>query len=84
MFIWEISVQTVRDDLLEELHSIYSGAPSATYAAYRKAQEALQTLEDMTFSNDEIDAFLPKELKKENGTALLSYFQMLKVEIDRI
>lgn len=58
------TLQTVRDALLEELHSVYSGAPSTTYAAYRKAQEALHTLEDMTFSDEEIDAFLPKELKK--------------------
>jgi len=58
------ALQTERDNLLVELHSIYSGAPSTTYQAYKKAQEALQKLEDMTFSDDEIDAFLPKELKK--------------------
>ncbi len=53
-----------RDDLLNELHSVYSGAPTTTYQAYKKAQEALKKLEDMTFSDEEIDAFLPKELKK--------------------
>ena len=53
-----------RDDLLNELHSVYSGAPPTTYQAYKKAQEALKKLEDMTFSDEEIDAFLPKELKK--------------------
>ena len=58
------TLQKERDDLLEELHSVYSGAPSTTYQAYKKAQEALKQLEDMTFSDDEIDAFLPKELKK--------------------
>ena len=57
-------LQKERDELLEELHSVYSGAPSTTYQAYKKAQEALQQLEDMTFSDSEIDAFLPKELKK--------------------
>jgi len=57
-------LQKERDDLLEGLHSVYSGAPSTTYQAYRKAQEALKQLEDMTFSDAEIDAFLPKELKK--------------------
>jgi len=46
------------------LHVVYSGAPSTTFAAYTKAQEALQQQEDMTFSDAEIDAFLPKELKK--------------------
>lgn len=58
------SLQEGRDALLQELHAVYSGAPSTTYEAYRKAQEALQKLEDMTFSDDEIDAFLPKELKR--------------------
>lgn len=58
------SLQEERDALLEELHTVYSGAPSTTYEAYRKAQEALQTLGDMTFSDEEIDAFLPKELKR--------------------
>ena len=58
------SLQAERDALLEELHAAYSGAPSTTYEAYRKAQEALQKLEDMTFSDEEIDAFLPKQLRK--------------------
>ena len=58
------SLQEERDVLLEELHSVYSGAPSTTYEAYRKAQQALQQLEDLTFSDAEIDAFLPAELKK--------------------
>ena len=58
------TLQGVRDDLLEQLHAVYSGAPSTTYQAYKKAQEALKKLEDMTFSDEEIDAFLPKELKR--------------------
>lgn len=53
-----------RDGLLEALHAAYAGAPSATYEAYRKAQQALQQLEDMTFSDKEIDAFLPAQLRK--------------------
>lgn len=57
-------LQKGRDKLLEDLHSVYSGAPSTTYPAYKKAQEALKHLEDMTFSDAEIDAFLPKALKK--------------------
>lgn len=57
-------LQKERDGLLAELHSVYSGAPSTTYQAYKKAQEALKQLEDMTFSDEEIDAFLPKELKR--------------------
>jgi hypothetical protein len=30
----------------------------------RKAQDALKKYEDMTFSDEEIDAFFPKELRK--------------------
>ncbi|SOT93565.1 SLATT domain-containing protein [Xanthomonas arboricola] len=53
-----------RDDLLKRLHTIYSGAPSTNYKAYVAAQKALQKMEDMTFSDSEIDAFLPRELKR--------------------
>jgi hypothetical protein len=58
------SLQAQRDGLVEELHSVYSGAPSTTIDSYRKAQEALKKLEDMTFSDAEIDKFLPQELKR--------------------
>lgn len=57
-------LQQQRDSLLEHLHKVYSGAPSTNLEAYQKAQEALKTLEDMTFADSEIDAFLPKELKR--------------------
>jgi len=57
-------IQKKRDLLLESLHSVYAGSPSTTFAAYKKAQKALQSQEDMTFSNEEIDAFLPTELKR--------------------
>lgn len=53
-----------RDALLEELHGAYAGAPSTTVAAYKRAQKSLQQQEEMTFSDAEIDAFLPKELRK--------------------
>ena len=58
------SLQAKRDNLVEELHSVYVGAPSTTFQAYKKAQEALQHNEDMSFSDAEIDAFLPNELKR--------------------
>lgn len=38
--------------------------PSCPRKAYKLAQQALQKNEDMTFSDEEIDAFLPKELKR--------------------
>lgn len=56
----------IRDKLLAELHSIYVVAPSTNFEAYQKAQKALKEMEDMTFSDDEIDKFLPTNLRK-NG-----------------
>lgn len=58
-----------RDTLTKELHAAYAGSPSTNYQGYKKAQEALQKLEDMTFSNAEIDAFLPQKLKRGNNTS---------------
>lgn len=57
------ALQKHRDELVEQLHTVYSGAPSTTFQAYKKAQEALKKLEDMSFTDAEIDAFLPKELR---------------------
>ena len=63
------TLQRERDELLGQLHSIYIGAPSTIFKAYKKAQEALKSLEDMTFSDEEIDTFLPKELKRGKAAA---------------
>lgn len=57
-------LQSERDILLDNLHSIYMGSPNTTFKAYKKAQDALKAKEDMTFSDEEIDAFLPKELRR--------------------
>jgi len=57
-------LQAERDVLLNQLHEVYAGSPATTSDAYAMAQEALQTKEDLTFSEEEIDAFLPKELKR--------------------
>ena len=56
-----------RDALLENLHGVYLGAPSTTYQAYKKAQEALQQNDEMTFSDTEIDAMLPREFRKSGN-----------------
>ena len=58
------ALQSQRDALVEKLHAAYTRAPSTTFDAYKKAQKALQQHEDMTFSDAEIDAFLPEELKR--------------------
>ena len=53
-----------RDELADALHAVYGGAPSTSIQAYQKAQEALKKLEDMTFTDAEIDSFLPNSLKR--------------------
>ena len=59
-------MQRERDVLMKDLHSVYSGSPRSWSRAYRKAQKALKRDEEMTFSDDEIDAFLPDSLRKAN------------------
>lgn len=68
-----------RDILMEELHAAYAGAPSTTSPAYKKAQHALQKSEELTFSDHEIDAFLPRELKRVTPAQ-----QMLVQEAEKI
>lgn len=53
-----------RDKLQKDLHCVYLGAPRTFSKAYNKASDALKKNEELTFSDDEIDAFLPKELRK--------------------
>jgi len=60
------TLQEERDKLVTELHAVYTGSPSTNYKGYKKAQEALKKYEDMTFSIEEIDVFLPAELKRSN------------------
>ena len=52
-----------RDELLDELHAIYSAAPSTSSRAYKKAQNALKLDQEMTFTDEEIDALLPERLR---------------------
>ena len=53
-----------RDDLQKRLHNIYSGSPRTNFKAYKDASKALQVNEELTFSDKEIDVFLPKELRR--------------------
>ena len=57
-------IRLKRDALTDELKGIYADSPSTTEAAYKKAHKALNLREEMTFSVAEIDAFLPKALRK--------------------
>ncbi len=58
---------TRREALTDDLHEAYAGAPSTNYKAYKKAQEGLQQLEEMSFTEPELDALLPKALRKGEG-----------------
>lgn len=57
-------LQNERDSILKQLHEVYAGSPPTTGDAYAMAQEALKTKEDLTFADSELDAFLPKELRR--------------------
>ena len=54
-----------RDKLLEKLCIVYKFAPNTSPKAYQMARKALKINEELTFSNEEIDQFLPEELKTE-------------------
>jgi hypothetical protein len=56
-----------RDVLQQRLHEIYKLAPHTDGDAYAKAQKALKQNEDLTFSDCEIDVFLPAPLKRERA-----------------
>lgn len=53
-----------RDQLQESLEGIHTGAPRTNSRAYKAAQEALQIKEELTFSDQEIDNFLPVALRR--------------------
>jgi len=57
-----VDIPNRRDELMEELKKVYDLAPDTSSRAYKAAQKALKINEDMTFSNDEINHFLPESL----------------------
>lgn len=59
----EKGAQDERNRLQEVAHKVYESAPQTSSCAYKRAQKALNEKEDFTFSQDEIDKFLPKSLK---------------------
>lgn len=61
----EDEIRQTRDDLQAKLRVIYNNAPSTNSKTYLKAQDRLKNQEDMTFSVEEIDAFLPQSLKRK-------------------
>jgi hypothetical protein len=58
----------LRDELQSELADIYRAAPRTLPAAYAKAGLALKESEELTFSESEIDRFLPAALRMPGGS----------------
>ncbi len=59
----EITAQ--RDKLQEKLFNTYKGAPRTINAAYKEATKGLHLNEELTFSDEEIDHLLPRELRSK-------------------
>ena len=53
-----------RDELQNRLKEVYKCSPRTISKAYTTATKALKECEEMTFSDEEIDKFLPKKLHK--------------------
>lgn len=61
-----VELQKKRDNLQDELSEIYKIAPRTNYKAYAEASKSLKEMEEMTFSDEEIDKFLPRQIRKSN------------------
>jgi len=57
-------IRVSRDKLQSELHKVYKGSPRTLTRAYDEASIALKHLEELTFTDEEIDRFLPKPLRR--------------------
>ena len=54
----------IRDSLQSKLASVYTGSPRTIFRAYRMASAALKINEELTFSDEELNKFLPEDLRK--------------------
>jgi len=59
----ELEIRRRRDCLQEKLAAFFKDAPRTSLDSYSKASEALQNKEEFTFSDEEIDKFLPEALR---------------------
>ncbi len=57
-----------RDELQSRLATIYATAPRTNSKAYGIASNGLKAQEEMTFSDEEIDKFLPATLRRADST----------------
>lgn len=58
-----------RNELQTRLASIYASAPRTNAKAYGIASDGLKSQEEMTFSDEEIDKFLPATLRRTSSTS---------------
>lgn len=58
-----------RDELQEATRAAYADAPRTSDKAFSKAQKGLKDNEEMTFTPDEIDLFLPEALRLNESEA---------------
>lgn len=59
----DILIRKYEEEVLK-LNEIYSTAPNTSDNAVKKASKALKIKGDNTFTNEEIDSFLPEELRR--------------------
>lgn len=57
-------VTGARDSIHRDLLQVYEKAPRTSNKAYSLASKALKQMEELTFSDEEIDKLLPKILRK--------------------
>lgn len=56
-------IKKKRDLLQAKTKDVYSKEPRTTSKAYKQARDALKINEELTFSKEELNVFLPKELQ---------------------
>lgn len=66
-------VRSQRNELSAQAQKVYLSAPDTSGKAYVLAQKALKKQEDLTFSDDELDRFLPSNLRKRTQAETTSY-----------
>ena len=59
----ELDIRKRRDRLQEKLAAFFKDAPRTSQDSYTEASEALQKKEEFTFSDEELDIFLPEGLR---------------------
>lgn len=59
-----IDIKESRDSIHRDLLQVYEKAPRTSNKAYSLASRALKQMEELTFSDEEIDKLLPKVLRR--------------------